>query len=136
MRVSKDDVICGVSAPIARELMRHYYRAHPVEIACDVLGVGQAAARNRLSAFEIAGYLTRDGAESPANDPWWLTTISGPRPGARQSREAHQPGDGQASSRGGRPAYTGVQLGPRPSPGHPRGRGVRELPRLGGRLPR
>jgi hypothetical protein len=77
MRVSKDDVICGVSAPIARELMRHYYCAHPVEIACDVLGVGQAAARNRLSAFEIAGYLKRDGSESPANGAWWLTTISG-----------------------------------------------------------
>jgi hypothetical protein len=77
MRVSKDDVICGVSAPIARELMRHCHCARPVQIACDVLGVGQTAARNRLSAFEAAGYLKRDGSESSANSPWWLTTISG-----------------------------------------------------------
>src|SRR5882757_2998699 len=77
MRVSRDDVICGVSAPMARELMRHYHCPRPVGIACDVLGVGQAAARNRLSAFEIAGYLRRGGRESPANGAWWLTTISG-----------------------------------------------------------
>ena len=75
MRVSTDDVICGVCAPIARELMRHYHCPRPVGIACDVLGVGQAAARNRLSAFEIAGYLRRGGRESPANGAWWLTTV-------------------------------------------------------------
>ncbi len=77
MRVSKDDVICGVPAPIARELMRHYDHARPAEIACDVLGIDQAAARNQLNAFETAGYLKRDGCESPANGAWWLTTISG-----------------------------------------------------------
>jgi hypothetical protein len=77
MRVSKDDVICGVSAPVARELMRRYYCASPVEIACDVLGVGQEEASNRLSAFEIAGYLKRDGSKFPANDVWWLTTMPG-----------------------------------------------------------
>jgi hypothetical protein len=76
MRVFRDDVICGVSAPIARELMRHYYCASPVEIACDVLGVGREEALNRLSAFEIAGYLEQDGS-NPANGVWWLTTMSG-----------------------------------------------------------
>ena len=77
MRVSKDDVICGVSAPIARELMRHYDCARPAGIACGKLDVGRAAAQSRLSAFEVAGYLKRDGLESPANGARWLTTISG-----------------------------------------------------------
>lgn len=77
MRVSKDDVICGVPAPVARALMRRYHCASPVEIACDVLGAGQEEALNRLGAFEIAGYLKRDGSRFPASDAWWLTTIAG-----------------------------------------------------------
>ncbi len=77
MRVSKDDVICGVSAPIARELMRHYDCARPAEIACEKPHAGRAAAQSRLSVFEVAGYLRRDDLESPANGAGWLTTISG-----------------------------------------------------------
>jgi hypothetical protein len=41
MRVFADDVICGVPAPAARELMRRYRRARPDESACRVLGVCQ-----------------------------------------------------------------------------------------------
>lgn len=77
MRVSEDDVICGISAPMARGLMHQYRSARTVEIACGVLGVGQAAARDRLQAFEAAGYLIRDSRESPANGAWWVTTILG-----------------------------------------------------------
>jgi hypothetical protein len=77
MRVSKDDVICGVPAPIARELMRHYDYARPAGIACGKPDAGRAAAQSRLSAFEVAGYLKRDGVECPANGAGWLTTISG-----------------------------------------------------------
>jgi hypothetical protein len=57
--------------------MRHYDCARPVEIPRDVRGAGRAAARSRLTAFEVAGYLKRDGLESPADGAGWLTTISG-----------------------------------------------------------
>jgi len=77
MRVSENDLICGVSAPMARELMHRYRYASTVEIACDVLDVGLMAAQDRLQAFEAAGYLTRDSAESLGSGVWWMTTILG-----------------------------------------------------------
>lgn len=77
MRVSKDDVICGLPAPVARELMRRYCSSRPVESACDVLGADPAAALSRLSAFEEAGYLKRDDRASSARSASWLTTFLG-----------------------------------------------------------
>ena len=48
MRVSKNDTICGLAAPTARQLMRAYFDDRPVEVACDILGVSQDAARDQM----------------------------------------------------------------------------------------
>lgn len=77
MRVSKNDVICGLPAPMARRLMREYRDEHPVEVACDVLGLGRKAAREQLRAFEAGGYVERSERSSTAGDDWWITTTRG-----------------------------------------------------------
>jgi hypothetical protein len=77
MRVSANDLICGVSAPMARELMHRYRCASTVEIACDVLGVSLMAAGDRLQAFEAAGYLTKVSTKSLGSGAWWMATILG-----------------------------------------------------------
>jgi hypothetical protein len=77
MRVSKNDLICGLSAPMARRLMREYRNEHSVEVACDVLSLGGSAARDHLRAFEAAGYVERCESGSKAGDDWWVTTIKG-----------------------------------------------------------
>jgi hypothetical protein len=77
MRVSANDLICGVSAPRARELMHRYRCAGTVEMACEVLDAGLMAARDRLQAFEAAGYLTKDSTESLGSGAWWMATILG-----------------------------------------------------------
>lgn len=73
MRVSKDDTFCGVSAPVARQLMRVFWRPKPTEVACDVLNANVDEARERLRSFEAEGYVQR---VSP-DDDWWETTIKG-----------------------------------------------------------
>jgi len=40
MRVSKSDSICGLAAPVARQLMRAYGLERATEVACDILGIG------------------------------------------------------------------------------------------------
>jgi predicted nucleotidyltransferase len=77
VRVSKNDTICGLAAPTARQLMRAYYDDRPVEVACDILGVGQDAARNQMRAFEAAGYVERSGLAHTAGEEWWATTVKG-----------------------------------------------------------
>jgi hypothetical protein len=77
MRISADDVICGVSAPAALELMRRYCSARPAESACRVLGVCQEAAQDQLALFEAAGYLTRENSGSLENGASWLATSRG-----------------------------------------------------------
>jgi predicted nucleotidyltransferase len=77
MRVSKSDAICGVPAPAARQLMRAYYDERPAEVACDVLGVSQNAALERLRAFEAAGYIERAKWTGGTDGGWWATTIKG-----------------------------------------------------------
>ena len=77
MRVAKSDMICGLAAPTARQLMRAYYDDRPVEVACDVLGVNQNAARDQMRAFEAAGYVLRSGLAQAAGDDWWTTTVKG-----------------------------------------------------------
>ena len=77
MRVSKDDMICGVPAPVARQLMRGYYGDHTAGVACDVLGLDRNAARDLLRAFEAAGYVRRSGKGNSATGDWWVTTIQG-----------------------------------------------------------
>ena len=77
MRVSKNDTICGLAAPAARQLMRAYFDGRPVEVARDILGVSQDAARNQMRAFEAAGYVERGGLAHAAGDDWWATTVKG-----------------------------------------------------------
>ena len=76
MRVSKSDMICGLAAPTARQLMRAYYDDRPVEVACDVLGVNQDAAQDQMRAFAAAGYVERIGL-AHARGGWWATTVKG-----------------------------------------------------------
>jgi len=77
VRVSKDDTICGLAAPTARQVMRAYFDDRPVEVACDILGVSQDAARDQMRAFEAAGYVERGGLVHAAGDDWWATTVKG-----------------------------------------------------------
>jgi hypothetical protein len=79
MRVSKSDMICGIGAPAARQLMRAYFSQRPVEVACDILGLGRDAALSRLCAFETAGYIERSETAGTADDDddWWITTTKG-----------------------------------------------------------
>jgi hypothetical protein len=77
LRISKQDEVCGVVAPLARQLMREYFFEGPVERACRVLGVDRAAALRRLEAFETTGYLRRSREDSRPHGAWWETTIRG-----------------------------------------------------------
>lgn len=77
MRVSKNDIICGLAAPAARQLMRAYFDEHPIEVACDVLGIGRDTAREQMRAFETAGYIERSKLARSAGDDWWVTTVKG-----------------------------------------------------------
>jgi hypothetical protein len=77
MRVSKKDVICGLPAPTARQLMRVFYDDHSVAVACEVLGLDHQAARDQLCAFESAGYLRQVDRGSTADDERWITTVRG-----------------------------------------------------------
>ena len=77
MRVCADDVICGISASAAQELMRRYCSARPAESACGVLGICCEAAQDRLALFEAEGYLTRANSGSAGNGASWLTTSRG-----------------------------------------------------------
>jgi predicted nucleotidyltransferase len=77
VRVSKSDTICELAAPAARQLMRAYYDDRPVEVACDVLGVSQDAARDQVHALEAAGYVEPRRIGHSASDEWWVTTVKG-----------------------------------------------------------
>lgn len=77
MRLSKDQLIEGIPAEQARDLMR-IFRVNPglTEFAVDVLEVGEGDAEKMLERFAEAGYLEiadrdRDGAA------WWFTTVRG-----------------------------------------------------------
>jgi len=77
MQVSKNDTICGLAAYPARQLMRAYYDERPVEVACDILGIGKDAARDQMRAFEAAGYTERTKEARTAGEDWWATTVKG-----------------------------------------------------------
>jgi len=77
VRVSKDDTICGLAAPTARQLMRAYFGDRPVEVACDILGVSQDDARDQMHALEAAGYVECGGLAHAAGNDWWATTVKG-----------------------------------------------------------
>jgi predicted nucleotidyltransferase len=77
MRVSKDDVICGLSASAARQLMRAYFDDHSAAVAAEVLGLDHDAARDQLRALEAAGYVRLVEKEVPLSDERWVTTVQG-----------------------------------------------------------
>jgi predicted nucleotidyltransferase len=77
VRLSKDQLVEGIPAQQARELMR-IYRVNPglTEFAVDLLEVGDAEAEKLLERFVEAGYL--EIAERDRNGvAWWFTTIRG-----------------------------------------------------------
>jgi hypothetical protein len=77
LRVWKGDVICGVPAPTARELMRAYRLDRPTGVACGVLGLDRGSAEQQMQSFEAAGYVQRSTRVRGADDAWWVTTIKG-----------------------------------------------------------
>ncbi len=77
MRVSKTDVICGLAAPIARQLIRAYFDDHSPEVAAELLGLDLDAAREQLLALEAAGYLRQVEKGPSASDQRWVTTVQG-----------------------------------------------------------
>lgn len=91
MQVSKNDSICGLAAPTARQLTGAYYDERPIEVACDILGIGQDAARDQMRAFETAGYIEWTKRARAAGDDWWVTTVKGTLipPRARPGRREH-----------------------------------------------
>lgn len=77
MRVSKNDKICGIAAPTARQLTRAYFDDRLVEVACGILGVNKVAARDQRRVFEAAGYVKRSGLACTTDEEWWVTTVHG-----------------------------------------------------------
>ena len=77
MRVSKNDMVCGLAAPAARQLMRTYFTDRPVNLASEVLGVSHDAARDQMRAFEAAGYVEPARMAYAGGDDWWVTTVKG-----------------------------------------------------------
>lgn len=77
MRVSKNDMICGLPAPMARQLMRSYFDYRSPGLAADLLGLDLDAAEDQLRSFEAAGYLEQIDKESAVGDQRWVTTVQG-----------------------------------------------------------
>jgi hypothetical protein len=105
MRVSKDDIICGVFAPVTRELMRAFCLGKPTEVAHDVLDVSVDETWERLCSFEAAGYVQRLSSD----DDWWATTIKGSALAQARFQQSHQPRDSNSPARRGCRAGTHVQ---------------------------
>jgi predicted nucleotidyltransferase len=77
VRVAKGAMICGLAAPTARQLMRAYFDARPVEVACDILGIKPDAALDQMRAFEAAGYIEPARLKLAEGEDWWVTTVQG-----------------------------------------------------------
>lgn len=78
MRISKDDVICGLPAPMARKIMRAYggdYRSP--YLAAELLDVDVDTAERHLREFEIAGYVKQTDNVAPVGNMRWTTTVQG-----------------------------------------------------------
>jgi len=57
--------------------MRAYYDEHSSEVACEILGIDEDAARDQLRVFEKGGYIERIEPMPAAGDDWWVTTVKG-----------------------------------------------------------
>ena len=77
MRVSKDDMIFGLPAPMARQLMRAYFDYRSPDLAAELLGLDLDAAEDQLRSFEAAGYVQQIDKESAVGDQRWVTTVQG-----------------------------------------------------------
>ena len=77
MRVSKDDMICGLPAPAARQLMRAYFDYRSPDLAAELLGLDRDSSEDQLRAFEAAGCLRQVDKESAVGDLRWITTVRG-----------------------------------------------------------
>jgi predicted nucleotidyltransferase len=77
MRVSKDQVICGLTASTARRMMRAYFDDHSAQVAAELLDVDLSGAAEHLRALEAAGYIRRSSANRVTDEPLWVTTVQG-----------------------------------------------------------
>lgn len=77
MRVSKEDMICGLPAPMARRLMRAYFDYRAPDLAAELLDLDLETAEDQLRAFATAGYVEQIDAESAVGDQRWITTVQG-----------------------------------------------------------
>lgn len=77
MRVTKDQVICGLPAPDARKLMRHYGNQQPAATAAYLLGIGEKQAAKVLTEFEEQGFLRHIDIGHEPGEVWWETTVQG-----------------------------------------------------------
>jgi predicted nucleotidyltransferase len=77
MRVAKADVICGLPASAAGNLMRAYTDDRPAEVACETLGFDLDAAQDQLLAFEAAGFIRRTEIKIAVLGERWVTTVKG-----------------------------------------------------------
>ncbi len=77
MRVSKEDIICGLPAPMARELMRSFSDHRSSDLAAELLDLDLEAAEDQLRALEAAGYVKQIDEDSAVGDQRWITTVRG-----------------------------------------------------------
>ncbi len=77
MRVSKDDMVCGLPAPSARQLMRAFSDYRSPDLAAELLSLDRDSAEDQLRALEAAGYLRQVDRESAIGDLRWVTTVRG-----------------------------------------------------------
>lgn len=77
MRVSKDDVICGLPAPMARKLMRALSDYRSSDLAAELLDLDLGSAEDRLHALEAAGYVEQIDKDSAVGNLRWITTVRG-----------------------------------------------------------
>src|SRR2546428_3623294 len=75
MRISKDQVIEGLPAPCARELMRAYQDRKGARSAMEILAVTERDAVRSLERFCAAGYLTAERSRRGKIE--WIPTVAG-----------------------------------------------------------
>lgn len=81
MRLQKTDIVGGVSAAVARDVVRKY-RGNPrvAEAAADILmGAGFTDVHGVFAQLQAAGYLEADSVDEDG-DTWWQTSTQGNAP--------------------------------------------------------
>ncbi len=96
MRLTKADVVVGLPATVARELMRRFRSARPESEISEFVETGERSDTEIARALEAAGYLEVKYA-SLDGETWWETTTKGNalsqasfgRPIARATAQRH-----------------------------------------------